>query len=205
MRAVRGTSGRPRHAVARGVVSGSAGGLTVGKRNEQFYAQYRSTTDDLRAALGGQRTVRGLPCGLPCRPAGTVSTRPRQTGGHVLRATKRPLDLAAAVTRLSEPVTTLFVSDGELAGAVRAALPPVTGAVTGFVKQRDCRLLPRGGQSEPGGLVVNEAMTVGVLPVVSDRVGCGRTWCAASVRSIPAATSSRSRLRRAVRCPGSAT
>jgi glycosyltransferase involved in cell wall biosynthesis len=27
--------------------------------------------------------------------------------------------------------------------------------------------------SEPWGLVVNEAMTAGVLPVVSDRVGCG--------------------------------
>jgi glycosyltransferase involved in cell wall biosynthesis len=28
-------------------------------------------------------------------------------------------------------------------------------------------------ESEPWGLVVNEAMTAGVLPIVSDRVGCG--------------------------------
>ena len=96
-----------------------------------------------------------------------------------MRAAKRPLDLAAAVAHLDVPVNVLFVGDGALAGAVTALLPPGRGAVTGFVNQAelpscyhaaDILVLPSG--SEPWGLVVNEAMAAGVLPVVSDRVGC---------------------------------
>jgi glycosyltransferase involved in cell wall biosynthesis len=96
-----------------------------------------------------------------------------------LRQAKRPLDLAAAVARLGPEVSVLFVGDGALAGEVTALLPPGRGAVTGFVNQAelpsyyhaaDILVLP--SQSEPWGLVVTEAMTAGVLPVVSDRVGC---------------------------------
>jgi glycosyltransferase involved in cell wall biosynthesis len=172
-----------RHAVASGVVSGSAGGLAVGERNMQFYARYRAprivfaphSVDNER--FGARPPVRradllGRWALDPARPVIMFCGK--------LIAVKRPLDLAAAVTRLSEPVSTLFVGDGELAEAVRAALPLGTGAITGFVNQRelpayyhaaDILVLP--SQSEPWGLVVNEAMTAGMLPVVSDRVGCG--------------------------------
>ena len=172
-----------RHAVARGVVSGSAGGLAVGERNAQFYTRYRAprivfaphSVDNERFAacpVVRRADLLGRWALDPARPVVLFCGK--------LRAVKRPLDLVAAVSQLSEPVTTLFVGDGELAGAVRAALPPGTGAVTGFVNQRelpayyhaaDILVLP--SQSEPWGLVVNEAMTAGVLPVVSDRVGCG--------------------------------
>ena len=177
-------SGRsPGTHVASGIVSRSAGGLAVGQRNEHFYARYRAprivfaphSVDNERFAV--------------CPPVRRVEllgrwaldpARPVIMFCGKLIAVKRPLDLASAVARLSEQVTTLFVGDGELAGAVRTALPPGTGAVTGFVNQRelpayyhaaDILVLP--SQSEPWGLVVNEAMTAGVLPVVSDRVGCG--------------------------------
>jgi glycosyltransferase involved in cell wall biosynthesis len=72
----------------------------------------------------------------------------------------------------------LFVGDGILAEEIRAR--PVTSncVVTGFVNQSelpsyyhaaDILVLP--SEVEPWGLVVNEAMAAGVLPVVSDRVG----------------------------------
>jgi glycosyltransferase involved in cell wall biosynthesis len=79
---------------------------------------------------------------------------------------------------LPQKVTTLFVGDGSLAEQVRASLSPRSGAVTGFVNQlelpayyhaADILVLP--SESETWGLVINEAMAAGVLPVVSDRVG----------------------------------
>jgi glycosyltransferase involved in cell wall biosynthesis len=52
--------------------------------------------------------------------------------------------------------------------------------VTGFVNQRDipayyhaADILVLPSEVEAWGLVVNEAMAAGVVPVVSDRVGCG--------------------------------
>jgi glycosyltransferase involved in cell wall biosynthesis len=75
-------------------------------------------------------------------------------------------------------VNVIFVGDGVLADAVRSSLVPGEGAVTGFVNQSelpayyhaaDVIVLP--SEVEPWGLVINEAMSAGVLPVVSDRVG----------------------------------
>jgi len=172
-----------RHALARGIVSGSAGGLAVGQRNKQFYARYRAprivfaphSVDNERFAA-----CPPVPRSDLLERWGLDPAKPVIMFCGKLIAVKRPLDLASAVAQLSEPVTTLFVGDGELAGAVRAALPPGTGTVTGFVNQRDlpayyhaADILVLPSQSEPWGLVVNEAMTAGMLPVVSDRVGCG--------------------------------
>jgi len=91
---------------------------------------------------------------------------------------KRPLDLIAAAERLPHSVTTLFVGDGMLADRVRASLRPTRGAVTGFVSQSElpsyyhaADILALPSESEPWGVVVNEAMATGALPVVSDRVG----------------------------------
>ena len=53
-----------------------------------------------------------------------------------------------------------------------------SGIVTGFVNQADlpsyyhaADVLVLPSESEPWGLVVNEAMAAGALPVLSDRVG----------------------------------
>jgi glycosyltransferase involved in cell wall biosynthesis len=92
---------------------------------------------------------------------------------------KRPLDLAQAVKRLDHDITTIFAGDGSLANAVRDSLPPEHAVVTGFVNQSelpmyyqaaDILVLP--SSIETWGLVVNEAMAAGTLPVVSDTVGC---------------------------------
>ena len=168
-----------RNAVARTVVSASAAGLAIGQLNEEFYRHYGASriiwapysVDDERFAgppptsrsellsrwnLDGHKPVI-LFCGKLC---------PR----------KRPLDLCAAVKALARDVNVLFVGDGVLADEVRACLPPGSGAITGFVNQSelpayyhaaDIIVLP--SEWEPWGLVVNEAMAAGVLPVVSDQ------------------------------------
>jgi glycosyltransferase involved in cell wall biosynthesis len=177
-----GLRGALRYAVARAVVGGSAGGLAVGRRNEEFYARY------------GARRIVFAPYSVDnerfaARPAvgraqllarwGLDDRYPVIMFCGKLRQSKRPLDLAAAVGRLGIEVNAMFVGDGALAGEVLSILPAGRGIVTGFVNQTelpsyyhaaDILVLP--SQSEPWGLVVNEAMTAGVLPIVSDHVGC---------------------------------
>jgi glycosyltransferase involved in cell wall biosynthesis len=172
-----------RNGVAHILVSASAGGLAVGKLNEEFYATFGAPritfaphsvdndrfADTPETGRGDLLARWGLDSRLPVI----------MFCGKLLQA-KRPLDLAAAVSRLTEPASTVFVGDGQLADQVRAMLAPGQGVVTGFVNQAelpsyyhaaDILVLP--SQSEPWGLVVNEAMAAGVLPVVSDRVGAG--------------------------------
>jgi glycosyltransferase involved in cell wall biosynthesis len=177
-----GIRGALRYAIARAVVSGSAGGLAVGHRNEQFYARYGAPRIVFAPHSVDNERFAGDPAvgrsELLAR-WGLDDRRPVVMFCGKLKPAKRPLDLAAAVDRLGLQVTVLFVGDGVLAGPVRSMLPPGRGAVTGFVNQAelpsyyhaaDILVLP--SQSEPWGLVVNEAMTAGVLPIVSDRVGC---------------------------------
>ncbi len=170
-----------RNIVANSVVSNCAAGLAIGKLNDQFYRKYGApkviwapySVDDTRFAaeprisriellerwnLDGQRKVIMF-CGK-------------------LIHRKRPLDVAAAVRRLPREVNTIFVGEGELANDVRSSLCASSGVVTGFVNQldlpaylhaADILILP--SEVETWGVVVNEAMASGTLPVVSDRVG----------------------------------
>jgi glycosyltransferase involved in cell wall biosynthesis len=170
-----------RNAVARAVVSASAAGLAIGRLNEEFYRHYGASrivwapysVDDERFAgpppisrselLSRWNLDDNKPVILFC---GKLSPR------------KRPLDLCTAVKALAHDVNVLFVGDGVLADEVQACLRPGSGAVAGFVNQSelpayyhaaDIIVLP--SEVEKWGLVVNEAMAAGVLPVVSDRVG----------------------------------
>ena len=172
-----------RELVANTTVSGSAAGLAIGQLNQEFYLRHKVrriiyapySVDDQRFAqapatgrsellgkwrLSADRAV-VIYCGKMC---------PR----------KRPLDLTAAIRLLPREVTTIFVGDGVLAGEIRSLLIRGEGVVTGFINQTelpayyhaaDVIVLP--SEWEPWGLVVNEAMAAGVLPVVSDRVGAG--------------------------------
>jgi glycosyltransferase involved in cell wall biosynthesis len=176
-----GIRGRARDRIAHAVVSRSAGGLAAGQLNHEFYRKYGarrivfapySVDNDRFAAppaIGREKLL--AQWGLP-------ATAPVLMFCGKLDPRKRPLDLTAAVGRLGVPVTTLVVGNGALAGQVRAALPPGRGAVTGFVNQADlppyyhaADILVLPSSHEPWGLVVNEAMATGTLPVVSDRVG----------------------------------
>ena len=172
-----------RNAVARAVVSASGAGLAIGQLNEEFYRHYGApriiwapySVDDERFA-GPPPTSRSE---LLSR-WNLDSHKPVILFCGKLLPRKRPLDLCAAVKALADDVNVVFVGDGVLADEVRACLRPGSGAVTGFVNQSelpayyhaaDIIVLP--SEHEPWGLVINEAMAAGVLPVVSDRVAAG--------------------------------
>jgi glycosyltransferase involved in cell wall biosynthesis len=170
-----------RNAVARAVVSASAAGLAIGRRNEEFYQHFGASRIVWAPYSVDNERFAGPP---PTSCPELLSRWDLDAGKPVimfcgkLTPRKRPLDLCAAVQALACDANVLFVGDGVLAGEVRACLPPGRGAVTGFVNQSelpsyyhaaDILVLP--SEAEPWGLVVNEAMAAGVLPVVSDRVG----------------------------------
>lgn len=170
-----------RYVIARTVVCGSAGGLAIGQLNKEFYRRHKASrvifapfsVDDSRFAR---------------MPATSRSELLAQWGLSTDRTVilycgklypgKRPLDLTAAIKLLDCKVTAIFVGDGLLAESVQSSLMPGEGVVTGFVNQSelpiyyhaaDIIVLP--SETENWGLVLNEAMAAGVLPVVSDRVG----------------------------------
>jgi glycosyltransferase involved in cell wall biosynthesis len=195
-----------RAVVARAVVSASAGGLAVGTRNAAFYRKYGAplvtfapySVDNRRFAQDPPEHGHDLLSRLGMPPAGRTVI---MFCGK-LQPYKRPLDLVAAVARLPREVTLLMVGDGPLAGSVRVGLRPGQGVVTGFVNQAelpsyyhaaDILVLP--SAAEPWGLVVNEAMAAGALPVVSDAVGAapdlvaglGEIYLAGDVAALTAA------------------
>lgn len=171
-----------RHLVAGAVVRGSAGGLVMGRLNEEFYRRNHARLTSFAPNSVDHERFAASPAisraellarwDLP-------STKPVILFSGKLIPRKRPLDLIAAVKLLEREVTVLFVGEGSLAEQVRDALDPEGGVVTGFVNQTilpayyhaaDVLVLP--SEAETWGLVVNEAMAAGVLPVVSDVVGC---------------------------------
>jgi glycosyltransferase involved in cell wall biosynthesis len=170
-----------RNLCARTIVRSSAAGLAVGQLNHQFYQQYGAPIVTFAPhSLDNER--------FACAPKLATSDLLAKWKLHddkpviifcgKLSHRKRPLDLSAAVGLLPRDVITLYVGDGVLAEQVRASLRPGMGVVTGFVNQSElpayyhaAEVLVLPSEVEPWGLVVNEAMAAGVLPVVSDRVG----------------------------------
>jgi glycosyltransferase involved in cell wall biosynthesis len=171
-----------RPAVTRLVVSESAGGLSMGKLNEEFYLHNRArsiifapnSVDDQRFAGRPSLEREDLLAqwGLDC-------SRPVILFCGKLIQRKRPKDLAAAISRLGEQVSAIFVGDGPLAGELQQSFSPNSVVITGFVNQADipsyyhaADILVLPSEVETWGMVVNEAMAAGALPVVSDKVGC---------------------------------
>jgi glycosyltransferase involved in cell wall biosynthesis len=172
-----------RDGIARAVVSSSAGGLALGKLNWAFYEKYGAPRIVFAPhSVDNDRFARSPAVGRSELLArwGLDDTAPVIMFCGKLYPGKRPLDLVAAADALGQKVTLIFVGDGVLANRVRASLPPGRGVVTGFVNQADlpsyyhtADVLVLPSDHETWGVVVNEAMAAGVLPVVSDRVGAG--------------------------------
>lgn len=170
-----------RNVCVRVVVQGSAGGLSIGRLNDAFYQKYGApmTIFAPHSVDNGRFTATpALSRSELLARYGLIGDRPVVMFCGKLTPNKRPLDLVAAVRLLEYKVTLLFVGDGVLANEVRASLGQDEGIVTGFVNQleipsfyhaADVLVLP--SEIEPWGLVVNEGMAAGALPVVSDRVG----------------------------------
>lgn len=164
------------------VISGSAGGLSMGELNTKFYRQKQAgsvifapnSVDDERFACEPLISRSDL-----LARWGLRENRPVIIFSGKLIPRKRPLDLIAALNQLPLDVNVVFIGDGMLAERIRNSLRPGSGAVTGFINQSDipsyyhsADILVLPSEAETWGLVVNEAMAAGVLPIVSDRVGC---------------------------------
>jgi glycosyltransferase involved in cell wall biosynthesis len=173
---------RLRPIATRIVVAGSADCLSMGHLNEAFYRQnHARSVTFVPNSVDDERFACPPTVGRPELLAkwGLSEDLPLIVFSGRLVDRKRPLDLIEAVKRLPLLVNVLFVGDGPLADVIRAALPAGRAAVTGFINQAEmpsyyhaADILALTSEIEAWGLVVNEAMAAGVLPVVSDRVGC---------------------------------
>ena len=176
-----GIRSQARKILTRQVVAGTSVGLSMGILNDAFYRQNNArriifapnSVDDGRFARQPEITRAQI-----LARWGLDDNIPVIIYCGKLYPLKRPLDIVEAAKLLPEKATLLFVGDGVLADQVRASLPPRLGAVTGFINQSElpayyhaADILVLASESETWGLVINEAMAAGVLPVASDRVG----------------------------------
>jgi glycosyltransferase involved in cell wall biosynthesis len=92
---------------------------------------------------------------------------------------KRPLDVVRAIEQCAAKINLLILGDGPLRAEIRKFEARLPIRCLGFVNQADLPgwyacgdVLVLPSESEPWGLVVNEGMACGLVPVVSDAVGC---------------------------------
>jgi glycosyltransferase involved in cell wall biosynthesis len=175
-----------RHLVAGTVVRNASGALPIGERNAAFYRRY-GRIPQYRApySVDGERFRRMSDAARSGRrqrlaSVGLDPDRPTVVFSGKLIEQKRPLDLARAIELSGAPLNLLLLGDGPLRPSLRGYEQRLPVRCTGFVNQAelpswyaagDILALPSG--HEPWGLVVNEGMACGLVPVVSDAVGCG--------------------------------
>jgi glycosyltransferase involved in cell wall biosynthesis len=176
-----------RHALAALTVRGAAGALPIGQLNAAFYdrygriphfrAPYSVDNDRFRALSDAARSVRTerlTSLGLdPRRPTAIFSGK--------LTRRKRPLDAVRAIERCNGELSLLVLGDGPLRDEVRRLEARLPVRCLGFVNQSDLPgwyasgdVLVLPSEREPWGLVVNEGMACGLVPVVSEAVGCAQ-------------------------------
>lgn len=184
------TSGRAllRRALLRSVVGHAAACLAIGERNAHFYTHYGAESSRIIPSPYAVDNVRFAASGVTARAtrASTLAaldldpSLPTIAFAGKLIERKRPLDLVRAHQRMSCPSNLILIGDGELRPVVQNAMNGSRNAQrVGFLDQKalapmlgisDVFVLP--SESETWGLVVNEAMAAGSVPVVSDAVGC---------------------------------
>lgn len=197
-----------RNAVVRVVVGNSAAGLAIGIHNAEFYRAFGCRdvvmapySVDIERFRTGAEQARGGRRGR-LRALGLNPDIPTIVSAGKLTPVKRPMDLVAALPLMQTSANLIFIGDGELAPSVSQAARGKPVAMLGFVNQEEMPAALSLGDVfalisgvEPWGLVVNEAMACGLLPVVSDRVGCapdlveglGETFPAGDVVALAAA------------------
>jgi glycosyltransferase involved in cell wall biosynthesis len=174
-----------RHALATFAVRNAAGALPVGKLNAAFYdryghiphflAPYSVDNSRFRAAADAvryDRRERIASVGLdPQRPVVIYSGK--------LYPGKRPLDAVQAIERCAGQLNLLILGDGILRADIRNFEARLPIRSLGFVNQADIPgwyacgdVLVMPSEIDNWGLVVNEGMACGLVPVVSDAVGC---------------------------------
>lgn len=175
-----------RHLVAGTAVRAAAGALPIGQRNAAFYQRYGRIPHYLAPySVDNDRFQAMSDAARPSRAErlaalGLDPERPTVVFSGKLVMQKRPLDLVHAIGRCKENLNLLMLGDGPLRAAVSEHESRLPVRCLGFVNQTelpgwygcgDILALPS-GHREAWGLVVNEGMACGLVPVVSDAVGC---------------------------------
>jgi glycosyltransferase involved in cell wall biosynthesis len=174
-----------RHLVASLSVRGAAGALPAGLLNTGFYHRYgqvplfpapysvdngrfTAMADAARPARAERLASLGLD---PARPVAVFCGK--------LNQNKRPLDAVRAVERAAGRLSLLVLGDGPLRPEIDRIGSRLPVRCTGFVNQADLPgwyacgdVLVLPSEYEAWGLVVNESMACGLVPVVSHTVGC---------------------------------
>jgi glycosyltransferase involved in cell wall biosynthesis len=175
-----------RHLLASFTVTGAAGALPIGLLNTAFYdrygtiphfhAPYSVDNDRFRANSDAMRSMRSE----RLRSLGLDPSRPTAVFSGKLTSRKRPLDAVRAIGRCQGQLNLLMLGDGPLREEIREFEAQLPVRCLGFVNQADLPgwygsgdILVLPSEKEPWGLVVNEGMACGLVPVVSDAVGCG--------------------------------
>ncbi|MEX5634508.1 glycosyltransferase family 4 protein [Parafrankia sp. FMc2] len=183
---VTGWKGILRDMVASASVRSSAAGLAIGQLNSafyrrfsvprQFFAPYSVDNERFSATASVARTGRTA----RLKELGLPTDRPVVIFSGKLQEWKRPLDILVALREMSDQIAVVIVGDGPMRGEIEQECRGLPAKCVGFINQSqiasyyglgDIIVLP--SAHEPWGLVVNEAMACGLLPVVSDSVGCG--------------------------------
>jgi glycosyltransferase involved in cell wall biosynthesis len=172
--------------VAGAVVRNAAGALPIGERNAAFYRRYAAVPQFLAPysvdnerfrtvsdAARGSRADRLAALGLdPERPTVIFAGK--------LIGQKRPADLVRALAAARPAMNLLLLGDGPLRAEVTRWAGRLPVRCLGFRNQAEMPgwygcgdILALPSDREPWGLVVNEGMAAGLVPVVSDTVGCG--------------------------------
>jgi len=175
----------PRHWWPRCASQWSAGGLSVGQKNAIMHKhlgspsifsapfaidvdRFRTTASRIRLTQSKFRESFGLP----------DNVQVVAFAGKFIDV-KRPEDLISLAIRMRGSVHILMIGDGPKRPELQFAAKGLPVTFTGFLNQTeipealacaDVVVLP--SSNEAWGLIINEAMACGCVPVVSDQVGC---------------------------------
>jgi glycosyltransferase involved in cell wall biosynthesis len=175
-----------RHLVAGAVVRNAAGALPVGERNAGFYRRYALIPHYLAPySVDNERFAAMSDAARPARAErlsslGLDPRRPTVIFSGRLIPWKRPLDLVRAIERSGAELNLLLLGDGPLRAEVGGYEGSLPVRCLGFINQAEMPcwygsgdILALPSDVEHWGLAVNEGMACGLIPVVSDVVGCG--------------------------------
>jgi glycosyltransferase involved in cell wall biosynthesis len=181
---------RARSLLIRGFLRGASVCLAGGAGNRAFYERFGIPDNKIaispysidneffqsRAARSrAERTTRLTRLGLDPEVPTVIFVGKYQ-------AWKRPLDLVEAVNRQAHAANLIMVGDGPLRPEIESALAGrPRSLVRGFADQEELAylyglsdIISLPSSRDAWGLVVNEAMSAGVVPVVSAAAGCAR-------------------------------
>jgi glycosyltransferase involved in cell wall biosynthesis len=163
--------------------------VAIGSSNQHFYRSFGVAVERIVMAPFSVDTDRFASEGAAGRAEragmlqaiGLDPVLPTLCFAGKLQPHKRPLDVLAALDRMTSPANLIVIGEGPLRAEVaKTAAGLSTVRVLGFLNQSAigrwfgaCDVIVLPSEVEAWGLVVNEAMAAGAVPVVSSAVGCG--------------------------------